>query len=542
MKVIFEFFRKMCLGAVVLGLPAFSLSCSKAVEVISPGPEAAKEGLSFTIVLEEPDNGMDTKSLLPSSIESKVTSVCFAVYQDGKIVDREYYGSTSGLQLIVERGKAFNVYVVGNMGDVRSQFPTSEADVAGFQYRIPSYDSVSELGLPLYGSAEYAANVTSLGTVKLWRLMAKVTANISCSWSGAQISSVKVFNLNGALTPFDATNGSRALSASDILSVQEYSAGTSASSGSFVFYVPENRQGNISGIINSSSKSPDYNSTVSSRQGYLTYIETRVEGTGDYSGHINYRSYLGSNATQNFDIIGNKRYVWNLSYNEDGIQTSNWKHDNYLSWNEYRYSLSRSSMTLDVGGSSTFQVYRYTDVYTGGSKTSTGTTPEVLPISAYSFVSLATGTASVAANGTNAVAVTGVAQGSTTVRVTVSSDGSVLNLPVTVNDVYSITISPTSASIMTGNTHTFTATLKRNGMTVTGLSATDFTWMSSDPSKATVSTGGVITGVAEGTVTVTVSYTPSGSSSVSASATVTVVKNDGGGIDTGWDEGSDIEL
>ena len=536
------------LRALVLGTAFLMCACR------AEGPESEAsftEGLSFDVALSEEEDGMDTKSLLPetAAFESMITSIAFGVYQDGVIVDRQYYaGSLSGLRFTVEKGKAYRIYVVGNMGDVKMLFPSSESEISSFEYDIPSYtggaSSLSQLGIPLYGSGSYGASVGSPGTITLRRLMARVTANISCTWGGARISTVKVYNLNRKLTPF-SSNGSVASSASDMLSVQEYSSGTNTSSGSFVFYVPENRQGTIAGIANSSSKSPDYNTTVSSRQVLLTYIETRVNGSGDMSGYIDYRSYLGSNATTNFDIIGNKGYVWTLTYSPDGIQVSDWKHDNNLTWYAYRYQLSRSSMTLDVGSSDTFSVYRYTDTYTGGSLVSTGTVPETLPRSSYSYVSQSTSVATVAASGSSAVAVSGVAYGNTNVRVTINADSYVLNLPVTVRDVYQVTISPKSATLMAGNQQAFTATLTRNGSPVTGLSATDFTWSSSDTSKATVNASGQITGVAAGTVTITVTYTPSaaGQAAVSDTATITVIPAGGGGMDTGWDDDfEEIEL
>ena len=532
----------------VLGV-AFLMFACKAVE--PEAPQSYMEGLSFNVALSEEEDGMDTKSLLPetAAFESKISSIAFGVYQDGTIVDRQYYsGSLSGLRFTVEKGKAYNIYVVGNMGDVKMMFPSSESEISSFEYDIPAYtgggSSVSELGIPLCGSGSYSASAGSPGTISLRRLLAKVTANISCAWTGAQISTVKVYNLNRKLTPFSAS-GSKASSASDMLPVQEYSSGTNTSSGSFVFYVPENRQGTIAGITNSSSKSPDYNATVNERQALLTYIETRVNGSGDISGYIDYRSYLGSNSTTNFDIIGNKGYVWSLTYSQDGIQEADWKHGNNLTWYGYRYELSKSSMTLNVGSSDTFSVYRYTDTYTGGSLVSTGTVPETLPRSSYSYVSQSTSVASVAASGASAVAVNGVAYGNTSVRVTISADSYVLDLPVSVRDVYQVTISPKSATLMVGSQQSFTATLTKNGTVVTGLTAADFSWSSSDTSKATVNASGQITGVATGTVTVTVTYTPSASGQVPVSdtATITVIPAGGGGMDTGWDGGGEeIEL
>ena len=111
---------------------------------------------------------------------------------------------------------------------------------------------------------------------------------------------------------------------------QEFQAGTGTASGTFIFYVPENRQGSIDGIQTSREKSPDANDEVRTRSDRLTYLETTVEGTGTYVGTIIYRSYLGQNAVSDFDIRRNARYDWTLRFLHDGLQYDDWKHDNDL--------------------------------------------------------------------------------------------------------------------------------------------------------------------------------------------------------------------
>jgi uncharacterized protein YjdB len=81
--------------------------------------------------------------------------------------------------------------------------------------------------------------------------------------------------------------------------------------------------------------------------------------------------------------------------------------------------------------------------------------------------------------------------------------------------VASVTVSPATASVLVGQTTSFTATLKdANGNVLTGRS---ITWTSSASSVATVSAAGVVTGVSAGTATITAT-----SEGKSASATVTV--------------------
>jgi len=212
------------------------------------------------------------------------------------------------------------------------------------------------------GRLSYTVGVTGSGAIPVKRLMAKVTAELTCSWTGT-ISSVKVYNLNGTLKPFGE---SVATSAGDILPVQEFQTGTGASSGTFVFYVPENLQGTISGISASSDKSPEGSTEVDARKDVLTYLEAEVEGTDGVTGTILYRSFLGNNATSDFDIHRNWRYTWTIDYLPDGRLNNDWKHENGLTWSEYRYTISPTSLSLYKGESGTINVWRHEDKYISG--------------------------------------------------------------------------------------------------------------------------------------------------------------------------------
>jgi hypothetical protein len=175
--------------------------------------------------------------------------------------------------------------------------------------------------MPMAGKLVYPGQGT---TIPVERLLARVTAHLSCEWEGAAIRSVRVRNLNRVLRPFgDAAR-------EEDWDQQEFQAGAGTASGTFVFYVPENRQGTIDGIRTSREKSPDANEEIRARSDRLTYLETTVEGTGTYVGTIVYRSYLGRDAVSDFDIRRNARYDWTIRFLEDGLQYDDWKHDNGL--------------------------------------------------------------------------------------------------------------------------------------------------------------------------------------------------------------------
>ncbi|MHB8874124.1 MAG: Ig-like domain-containing protein, partial [Myxococcaceae bacterium] len=100
---------------------------------------------------------------------------------------------------------------------------------------------------------------------------------------------------------------------------------------------------------------------------------------------------------------------------------------------------------------------------------------------------------------------TGVAAGSATVTASASGQSGSATLTVTAIPLVltTITVSPATASVQTGQTSLFTATgLDQNGGVMAG---TTFTWTSSDSAVATVDSAGLATGVADGQATLTAS-------------------------------------
>jgi uncharacterized protein YjdB len=110
--------------------------------------------------------------------------------------------------------------------------------------------------------------------------------------------------------------------------------------------------------------------------------------------------------------------------------------------------------------------------------------------------------------------VTGVAAG--TARISATSEGKSDTATVTVNPVpvASVSVSPASASVLVGATTQLTATVRDGaGTTLTGRTVT---WATSAAAVATVSSAGLVTGVAAGTATITAT-----SEGVSGTATIT---------------------
>lgn len=276
-------------------------------------------------------NAPATRSLLTASdIETKVTSVTLAAYKyDGGTPSLEktgYYTSNfSAMPLILMKDETYDVYAFVNMGDVSSRVPTNPSALSSTMFSVPSYSQVNTNGIPMSGvRSGFVPAEAGSQTVSVRRLFARVNLNLTCDWEGASIAEVKIYNMNGALPLYGEA---KATTAADILSFQELGGSSTTGSGDFVMYVPENMQGTIDGIEDSASKSHEGNETVASKRNVLTYIEGKVVLSDLYDGTIYFRSYLGNNATDNFDIAGNCIYDWKISYHEEGISLSNWKTD-----------------------------------------------------------------------------------------------------------------------------------------------------------------------------------------------------------------------
>ena len=385
-------------------------------------PEVARSvAVSFTAGGPSPWAAGTRSILTDPDIETKVTGVTLAAYTGGALDADGYYTSPHSMTLSLIPGRAYTVYALVNMGDMRNALPALESGLEGLTYTIPSYTdgstSVNARGIPMSGSIDYTMGSGGSTVIPVRRLLAKVTANISCDWDGATISSVTVHGMNGRLRPF---GDSAAQGASDMLSEVEYCAGGGVDAGTYVFYVPENRQGTVAGITDSADKSHERNSTVNAMRERLTYLETSVSTTGTWTGTVTYRSYLGRNATSDFDIEGNARYVWTVVFREDELQESTWKRETDLSFTTYEeeFLLSPASATLEVGYTRTYRAFIRTWTVVNGARTTY--TDSVLQNTDLTWS--VSNTARATAN--SAGQVTGVSVGTVTVTATYVPSGS----------------------------------------------------------------------------------------------------------------------
>ena len=131
-----------------------------------------------------------TRSILTNpDIETKVTCVTLAAYTGGALDAFGYYTSPYSMVLSLVPGRSYTVYALVNMGDMRSSLPALESGLEGLTYTIPSYTggstSIDARGIPMSGSIGYTMGSGDSTVIPVRRLLAKVTAILSCDWDEA---------------------------------------------------------------------------------------------------------------------------------------------------------------------------------------------------------------------------------------------------------------------------------------------------------------------------------------------------------------------
>lgn len=251
--------------------------------------------------------------------------------------------------------RRMDVFVLGNLWFINGSgtksapvFPVSEDDVPSMVYRLgggavdglrpETFGEVAEYGIPVCGSLKgVQISGGSVLNIRMERLFAKLLVTVDHSGMSAtagMFRNVKLYfrQANRVLAPF-AEGGSRAETSADVLESSDYESPMADSAcGTFVFYVPENRMGTLlSGNSNPAGKTMDaLRAAAGNAADRATYVEFSADidkSAGGYGGSVTYRFYPGSDNVANFDILRNKPYNINLSFNVDSVFEPSWKVD-----------------------------------------------------------------------------------------------------------------------------------------------------------------------------------------------------------------------
>ena len=552
--LIHSFPAAFLLGLVaVTALPSCSQEGFPGRDTPSPEPELCF-GLEETAL---PVTG--TRSVLTGAdIEGRKTCVTLAAYSQGRLYAAQDYTSEFGsMHLSLASGFTYHVYALVNMGAMASSFPALETGVAAMTYEIPSYtdgaSGVNARGIPMAGqipSLSVDASTAGTQAVPVRRLLSRVSATLSCDWSGAVIQNARVCNMNRVLRPFGV---SAATGPADMLPFRELQDGTGGPTLSATFYVPENMQGTVPGIAGSFDKSRDRNETIGGIGDRLTYLEVSVlTENGQHAGSVTYRSYLGANETTDFNIERNYSYVWTVTYHGDNIQDYDWKRDA----DSFRITVTADRTTAYVG-----ETVQLTATYRGISH---GTPDGPYDVTAWSGCSWSR------TSGSGDLSVTDDHSSHDMGRVSATAPGSAVFRAVYGNGTYAawadspqITFlapatryryamelsdgtRPASAAIPVGGTQGYRVrryadiyhgeTLWQQDAVGELLPPTAGYWLTGSSAVATVSRG-TVTGTGQGTTTVLWRLAPTGAADCSGSVTVSAGTVDPGfGWDDDWDD------
>ncbi len=309
-------------------------SCQQEVpmeeEALSPGQEACTVSITLG---KEPL----TRSILPYDIENRLDNAFVLIQGRDGFFRYRYFDFTSASQSPsvdwrLPAGMDCTVYAVGNMGNIYSLLPPSQDgfDLSAFRFEVPPYSSLKAMPmarmLTLPGSELSGGEHVHL-SISLQRLMARVNIRIDKSGiTGGQAAqvlqsgSLHLRQVARALYPFRA-DGSRALGDADIFpgNTDYYTFNAAEAwnqqSEEITLYIAENRQGTGTGS-SQAGKTP-----ATGREKLATYLEysaTKDGASDGFSGPLRYRTYLGENETNDFNVTRDRIYEATLSLTWNG--------------------------------------------------------------------------------------------------------------------------------------------------------------------------------------------------------------------------------
>ena len=499
------------------------LICSCIYEDLSGCPNYNGKGEDSTAVTKavpvefviSTSDTTETRSSITVS-DTKVADINIYAYYDGMLEASVYEKSPQIVSLSLMNGRTYNLYALSNMGEIEG--PVNEDELIAMDYSIKAISDMFS-GLPMSWSQKdfTVSGSAPKASVTLMRLVSRIRFSIDKSaLDGLSVTSVQL--KQGALRATPFISGSKAASTSEV-GDGDYATSsdiTSLNSGNTVtFYALENCQGVL--LPNNKEASSKVPQEIADKSALCTYLEMTASFSGQYEGvdvssdNVKYRFYLGEDNCTNFNVIRNKDVKINLKVTEDRIFDESWRvsYGDDLPNIAYGLTNSKSTVSLDVGGSTTLSATYYRTV-DGVKDTETDVTSYAAWTSSYPSVATVSGGK-----------VTGVAAGTATI--TATYNGYKVTTTVTVEDkiTYDYYLSSESVSVVNGRTTKLTAVRRTftNGSQTYGEDySSNFIWTSSNTSVATVGSNGVISGVGAGTATITAKY---GGTTLTGTVTVT---------------------
>lgn len=294
--------RNLWILSLTAGVLLFA-SCDKPGELPAPAPAGTS---AATFVFGVPETEPGSRTLDPSQ-ESAVADLNLYIFPSGSdlCIEHRYQPALQSLTLPLPPG-SYDLYAIANAG--RDLGSLGRTDLETLSLPVGSEDDIIS-GHRLAMAARHSFTIAGAATVHvgLVRLAARLTLNVSTAEAFADFTlrSVQVAGVPRGMTPFAA---GRPASDGELTAWPRHElAGRSYSD---TFYLPENAQGDVTGIADERERS---------RTNAPAYA-TRIHIEGETSGRkIDYYIYPGGNTTSNFDILRNRRY--RLDVTISGVNT-----------------------------------------------------------------------------------------------------------------------------------------------------------------------------------------------------------------------------
>lgn len=234
--------------------------------------------------------------------------------------------SADGDKLVLERGKDYHFYAMGNVG--RQNVPSKEDELCGFTYSIAGLDALNGSGLPMSSCpgryVRFNSGSASL-VIPLKRVVAKYNLRIDKSSlvnSSFELESVSVMQSPLDVEMFGTESRAKTVGSCDSSSQADVKALNGGNTASF--YLLENCRGVLlPGNDDQWKKVPE---NIPSESGRCTYLEIRGKWrTVGAESDIVCRLYLGRDNCSDFNIDRNTVNDVCLVLSDGGMLQSCWK-------------------------------------------------------------------------------------------------------------------------------------------------------------------------------------------------------------------------
>ena len=278
-----------------------------------------------------------TSSVTRSSVSPDETGIRdFNVYafRDGILADEVYVSGQDAADLYLAKGYTYNVYAVANMGQ-KAAFAGEEEFLTSFSYSIDGLSDISD-AVPMFCICEgvYVAGGTPTIHLDMERLVAKLSLSVDKSslMEGLQVRSVRLCQSSSVVRPFKwyGKGGSRAETSAEVFDgdfataddLQRLNGGDEIQ-----FYALENCQGVL--LPDNKDSAVKVPGNLGGKDELCTYLEVccGFGNEGLLDGSVDYRIYLGLDATSSFDLPGNSCVNVTLNLTESGLDEVSWKVD-----------------------------------------------------------------------------------------------------------------------------------------------------------------------------------------------------------------------